>query len=74
MNTWGKNFKDSSGKYNLKFDIVVLEKPVLAFYIVGNTTGNLSSIDEFGIDSRGTNLVVTKSEGYRSHVVQAGKK
>src|SRR5690606_31800601 len=31
MNAWGGDFKDSSGQYNVKFDIVVMEKPKMSF-------------------------------------------
>lgn len=74
MNTWGKNFKDSSGKYNVKFDIIVLEKPSVLYDIVGNITGNLPSINEFGIDSRSTNIVIPQSDDFRSHVTGYGGK
>jgi RHS repeat-associated protein len=73
MKVWGGNHKDSSGKYNVKFDIVVMEKPKPTNPISsGNITGNMPDIAPFGVQKGSENLVVPEAKGYRSNVHSAG--
>jgi RHS repeat-associated protein len=69
MKVWGGNHKDSSGKYNVKFDVVVMEKPqALNPFSASNIAGNLPDNHPMGVDSRSTNFVLPQEKGYRSNV------
>jgi RHS repeat-associated protein len=73
MKVWGGNHKDSSGKYNVKFDIVVMEKPKPTNPISsGSITGNMPDIAPFGVQKGSENLVMPQDEGFRSNVHGAG--
>jgi len=64
MNAWGGDFKDSSGKYNVKFDIVVMEKPKMSFEPICQVP--------FHIENGMVNIVTPKEEAFRSNVIGLG--
>jgi RHS repeat-associated protein len=64
MNAWGGDFKDSSGKYNVKFDIVIMEKPETSFKPICQVP--------FHIENGMVNIVSPKEEGFRSNVIGHG--
>ncbi len=73
MKVWGGNHKDSSGKYNVKFDIVVMEKPKPISPISnGSITGNMPDIAPLGVQKGSENIIVPQEKGFRSNVHSAG--
>ncbi|MEO6175594.1 MAG: thrombospondin type 3 repeat-containing protein [Flavobacterium circumlabens] len=71
MKVWGGNHKDSSGKYNVKFDIVVMEKPTPVNTLT-DYVGKMPEFTPFGVEKGSENIIIPEATRERSEVASAG--